>query len=173
MQTLSYSLAAIIAYLGLLTGVLISRFTKEELEPGKKHFRRLKTVIFLLIVVFFSYFSIKNMEILSIIFAAVALAIFLVYFTHFGAKLKTKIPIKDPHISYLALAAIFYLSARISALFVIESSLIFLFGLPMGALLACAARDKNRFKAGLKAALSHAYFVFITLALQLLPLLVP
>jgi hypothetical protein len=52
-QTLIYFLFLILSYFGLVAGIIISNFAKEELNAGKKYFQILKTLIFAAILFFF------------------------------------------------------------------------------------------------------------------------
>ena len=49
----NYLLTLFIVYLGIGVGLIISYFTKEELNPGKKYFVFLKAILIGLILLFF------------------------------------------------------------------------------------------------------------------------
>ena len=66
---MQFILLMIITYFGLLIGSLISSFTKEELKPGKKYFRILKTLTFS--VIFFYFLDYLNLHILISIFLTI------------------------------------------------------------------------------------------------------
>jgi len=101
-----------LSFLGLIAGVVLSFFTKEELKPGKKYFMLLEKVVLItisLIIVFYigNHYSFFVLG----FFAGIILK--RVYF-YFGVAL----------------------SLASGPLLVLLSSLIFIFGLPRGTLLA-------------------------------------
>jgi len=109
-------LVLILSFLGLLAGVIVSHFTKEELKPGKKYFRLLEKVLLLaisFIIIFYAgdYF-------LFLIFGLLAGLIFRKVYFYFGLA--------------LPLASETFL--------VLLSSLVFVFGLPHGTLLTSSSK---------------------------------
>jgi hypothetical protein len=50
---INYFITLVFVYLGLIVGYVISGFSKEELEPGKKYFLFLKSVLFALVLFIF------------------------------------------------------------------------------------------------------------------------
>jgi len=130
MNVLNYSLTAVIAYLGLFIGFILAITAKEELKAGKKYFIFLQKVILLLIFIFLLLFIDLDYILVLLILAFIIVAVL---------KRRTKFN-ELPYI-YIILAVIFYLSSKKLNLFIIESSLIFLYGLPTGSLLT--KRDKK------------------------------
>lgn len=128
---LTYLLASLIAYLGLLVGIILIRMAPEEQKPGKKYFIFLKKILFTLILVPMFYFYNLNI-IFSLALLCLLAALIL------GNKLK----LDKPYLIYLLLGILFYLSARFIDLFVIEAVLIFLYGVP-DASLAFSLKKKN------------------------------
>ena len=126
MNFLNYSLTALICYIGLFVGFFLAIIAKEELKAGKKYFLFLQKIILLLIFVFLLVF-IK----LNYILVLLILGLIVVYV----AKNYFKDKIDDVFYFYIILSIIFYLSSKELNLFIIESSLIFLYGLPTGSLL--------------------------------------
>lgn len=121
---LSYFLASIISYLGLLIGVILIKLAPEEKKPGKKYFILLKKIIFFLIIVSLLFFYKVN-----IILTTVLLFFIIVL------MLNKKINLDKSALVYFFLGIVFYLSSRILNLFVIESVLIFLFSIPTASLI--------------------------------------
>lgn len=108
-----------LSFLGLLAGVVISFFTKEELRPGKKYFIGLERLVLLSIgLVIISY---VREFLLFFIFGIVAGFVFRRVYFYFGIA--------------LALAS--------GQLLLLLSSLVFVFGLPRGSLLACRLKKKG------------------------------
>ena len=121
---LNYFLVSIITYLGLLIGIILIKLAPEEQKPGKKYFILLKKILFFVIIVFL-LFSYKINIILTTI---------LLFFTII-LLLNKKINLENSSRVYFFLGIIFYLSSKVFNLFVIESVLIFLFGIPTSSLI--------------------------------------
>jgi len=121
---LNYFLTSIIVYLGLLLGVILIKLAPEEQRPGKKYFSLLKKIIlFLIITLFFAY---SNLNYVLFLFLIAVLFLML---------LSKKITLESTILIYLLFGVIFSLSNKITNLFVIESVLIFLYGLPTASLI--------------------------------------
>ena len=122
---LNYFLASIIAYLGLLIGIILIRLAPEEQRPGKKYFVLLKKILFFLILVFLLFFYKINI-ILSLALLVIVIAL----------MSNKKINLRKSALVYFLLGIIFYLSyfSEIIDLFVMESVLIFLYGIPAASL---------------------------------------
>ena len=116
---LNYFLTSIIAYLGLLVGVILIKLALEEQKPGKKYFILLKKILFFLILAALLFFYRIN-----IILTAVLLIFVMVL------MLNKKLNLNKSSLVYFLIGIIFYLSSKIPDLFVIESVLIFLYGIP-------------------------------------------
>ncbi|MBU90355.1 hypothetical protein CMO94_02335 [Candidatus Woesearchaeota archaeon] len=121
---LTFFLASIIAYLGLLFGVILIKLAPEEQKPGKKYFILLKKILFLFIIAFLSFYYKINFIFL------ILLLIFIIVL-----MLNKKLNLDKSALVYLLLGIIFYLSSKIPDLFVIESVLIFLYGVPNASLI--------------------------------------
>jgi len=116
---LSYFLASVLSFLGLLVGIILIKLAPEEQKPGKKYFILIKKIIlFLIIALFFIYLKI-NLIILFLL-----LIITLIMLTN------KKITLESTSLVYLTLGIFFSLSSKIFNLFIIESVLIFLYGIP-------------------------------------------
>lgn len=120
---LNYFLAAIVAYLGLLLGIFLIKIAPEEQKPGKKYFIFLKKAIFLLILVFYLFFYNFNP----------ALSVILLVFTLI-LMLNKKLKLEKTGITYFFFGLVFYLSSRVLNLFIIETVLIFLYGMAVSSL---------------------------------------
>ncbi len=120
---LSYVLAAIISFLGSLVGVLLIKMAPEEQKPGRKYFIFLKMLFFFFIIAVFLFFYRVRL-----IFSS-ALLVFIV-----ALMLNRKLHLEKSSLVYLLLGFLFYFSSKIFSLFVIESVLIFLYGIPSASL---------------------------------------
>lgn len=134
-----------LSFLGLLAGVILSFFTKEELKPGKRYFILLQRV--LLLTVSLAIICYVGDFFLFFILGLLAGFIFRKDYFYFGLAL----PLTSGH------------------LLVLLSSLVFIFGLPKGTLLVT---EKGCAKRGI--ILSGIFFsaaVFVSHFLNYTPLL--
>jgi len=130
---LNYFLASITAYLGLLLGVILIKLAHEEQKSGREYFVFIKNILFFLIILFLLLFY-KLDIILTVILLAFAVIL----------MLNKKIDLEKSGRVYFFLGVIFYLSyfSKIFNLFVIETVLILLFGIPTSSLIL-KLREKN------------------------------
>lgn len=115
---LSYFLASIIAYLGLLLGIILIRLAPEEQIPGKKYFILLKKILFFIILVSLLFFYKINVFLITIFLFFIIVLI-----------LNKKIKLEKSAFVYFLLGAVFYASSKIFNLFVLETLFIFLYGI--------------------------------------------
>ena len=121
---LSYFSASIIAYLGLLVGIILIKLAPEEQKSGKKYFILIKKIIFLLVLVFYLFFYRFNPT-LSVIFLAIT----------FILMINKKLKLEKTSLTYFFFGIVFYASSKLPDLFVMESVLIFLYGIPAASLI--------------------------------------
>ena len=142
-------LAPIIAFLGFPIGLFLSFLSPEEMKPGKKYFKLLQNLLLVFILFFvFDYYAIPLL--ISIV---LTVAVFLGVF-YWQNKHKSVI-------LYLILAVLIYLSSKDTSLFAIESSLIFIYGIPAGSLLKFKKKD------AIKIIVKHSIFVVLAILLLL------
>lgn len=124
MQIITYLLASIISYFGLLAGVILIKMAPEEQKPGKKYFILIKKIIFLLLIAFLLvYYNINLIFSLSLLLALLILMAI------------KKIELEKSEFAYLSLGIMFFLSSKMTDLFIIESMLVFLYGIPAASLI--------------------------------------
>ncbi|MBW2980340.1 hypothetical protein KY360_02910 [Candidatus Woesearchaeota archaeon] len=162
---LSYSIAAVVTYLGLVAGMLLAFFTEEELKAGRKYFILLQHVCFISIIAgLFYYFFINKLIseliIIAILFVILALTC---YFSAVKLKKSKRKPIIISYIIYAVLAVGFYLSSKVIGMHIIISSLIFIYGLPAGTKLTDPKKKLKSFWI----ILSHIFYVAIAIILKL------
>jgi hypothetical protein len=147
---LIYSLAALISFAGLITGMFLTYSNKDELKPGRNYFVFAQKIIWAGIIAVTGFAYGLNWLILGLIFVFVALPFF-------DSK-----QIKTPSM-YLMYGIIFFLSTKSVPLLAVNSSLIFLFGLPSGTLLKL--NEKSSIEKGfvLKLARHLGFFVWLPL----------
>jgi len=137
MQFINYFFTSIISFLGLLIGIVLTKIAPEEQKPLRKYFVLARRIILILIFIFvlFYYFNSK-IHMLTLI----AYLVFLL-FTEYKIKDILKISI----FNYAVLGIIFFVSSINLNLFVIESSLILLYGIPTASLIY-QKKQKNHSK---------------------------
>ena len=119
MMNLELIFISLIAFLGLLAGIIIAFYTKEELESGKKYFDfMIKIIVFLIIITAIYQFK-KNYMILAVFFILGLLAALII------------------RKNYLYLGMLLFASYSFGIGYLsIMACLIFLFGLPFGTLIS-------------------------------------
>ena len=140
-------LVLILSFLGLIGGVTVSYFTKEELKPGEKYFLLLEKV--LLFSISFTIIYYVGEFFLFLALGVLAGFIFRKAYFYFGLA--------------LPLASETFL--------VLLSSLVFIFGLPHGTLLASKSKTKDVKKELIISANLFLAAILITLFLDYKPLL--
>jgi len=137
MQFINYFFASIISFSGLLIGVMLVKIAPEEQKPLEKYFVVLRRIFLLMIFIFlFFYFFNDRFFLLTLITYFILLLL---------AEHKTSDMLKKSMIEYAVLGILFFLSSRNTNLFIIESSLILLHGLPAASLLY-NKKKKNEYK---------------------------
>ncbi|MBI2134728.1 hypothetical protein HYU09_01950 [Candidatus Woesearchaeota archaeon] len=124
MQIINYFLASIISYIGLLAGIMLIKMAPEEQKPGRKYFILIKKIIFFLMIAFLLFYYRINviLALSALLFIGIIIA---------AGKLR----LEKSALVYFLLGIIFFLSSKITDLFAIESTLIFLYGIPAASLL--------------------------------------
>ena len=165
MQIINYFLASIISYLGIALGIILIYIAPEEQKHGKGYFLFLRNIFFMLILLFLLFFYYKSIFI--VLFVVISLIVFLSLnkklISGSFKKINKISDINKSLIAYTVLAIIFYLSYKNINLFIIESSLIFLYGVANASLLF-NLKGKNY----LEILLKHILFVIVAIALFLL-----
>jgi hypothetical protein len=117
----NYLLITIITFLGIPTGMIVSYFAEEELEPGLKYFKAMKYALYAIILLLslLSFFSKSHSWLAAVIVAGMILLLSL----HKEREV----------LLYVGLAAILSLSWIYGGLAII-APLIFLYGFPLGSI---------------------------------------
>lgn len=155
MLFINYFLAGLISFFGLILGIILIKIAPEEQKPGKKYFILLQNLFFILSVILLLYFLKIDM---GIIFLTAILL------TYFISRIKIKNYFRKSEFLYFLLAIIFFLSSKNTSLFLTESVIVFLFGMPTGSLLF-DRKKKNYFKVVLRSII----FLVVALLLFLVP----
>ena len=142
-------LVPIIIFLGFPLGLFLSFVSPEEMKSGKKYFKLLQNILLVLILFFvFDYYLLP-----LAISIFITVVVFLVLF-YWQNKYKSII-------IYMLLAVFIYLSSKHPSLFALESSLVFMYGLPAGSLIKCRKKESINIIA------KHAIFIVLTILLLL------
>ncbi|MEK6983649.1 MAG: hypothetical protein AABX33_03675 [Nanoarchaeota archaeon] len=136
MQFINYFFASIISFLGLLAGVILVEICPEEQKPLERFFNLSRKIILMLVFLFLFFYYANN-----IVYALILIGFFL-----FLLFMQYKISnlLKKSMLTYALLGILFYLSSKNTNLFVIESSLLFLYGLPAASLMY-SRKEKNHY----------------------------
>ena len=121
---LSYFLASLIAYLGLLVGLILIKMAPEEQKPGKRYFILLKKILFFTLFIPILYYYKINIVFSLALLSFVAALI-----------LRNRLKLDTSWLIYFLLGIFFYLGSRFIDLFAMESALIFLYGIPNASLM--------------------------------------
>ncbi len=151
MEYLNYLLAVVICFISIYIGFFLALIAKEELKAGNKYLLVFQKALFAIVVVS-TIFVIDN------IYISLILLGILIYFMFIGHQ------IRDIFI-YLVFGVLLYLNSRYGNLFLMQSALVFLYGLPAGSLLAF-----NMIKSKKKRIAKHIftrYIWFVVVALVL------
>ncbi len=137
MQFINYFFASLISYSGLLIGMILARIAPEEQKPLEKYFKLLRKILLSAAFAFLMFYFVNDYSSLLI---SIAYLIFLFFIEYKMTDFQ-----KKSLIIYQLLGIIFFLSAKNTNLFAIESSLILLYGLPAASLMH-NEREKNHYR---------------------------
>ena len=126
MDFLSYSLTAIVSFLGLATGVVLAFISPEEMPTGRKFFPLLQRVVLVAIAAIFISLFVKN--------HFVRIPLYIVAILLLNIRL-------NPRIAYPLLAFPFFFSSANPNAFMTIAVLIFVYGLPTGSLYAAKSKS--------------------------------
>jgi len=121
---LSYFLASLIAYLGLLVGLILIKMAPEEQKPGKRYFILLKKILFFILFIPILYYYKINIAFSLALLSFVA-----------ALMLGNRLKLDKSYLVYFLLGIFFYLGSRFIELFVVEAVLILLYGIPNASLM--------------------------------------
>ncbi len=152
MQFINYLSTTTLVYAGLLAGIILGYISKEEVKAGRKYFIIIQKIILLLIIISFSAYSRLDIILRLSIFFVLISSLIIIHFKDINI-------LRYSLITYTILGIIFYISSSISRLFLINSSLIFLYGFPTGTLLVDF--KKNNFVGILS---RHSLFIVVAIS---------
>jgi len=142
-------LIAFFAYFGLVAGLIIMRASKEEQKKGKKYFRigRDLILVLMVLVLLFYNFNLSSMLVCLLI------------------VLLRLINLKESYFMYPVFGFIFYFSLTNLNLLLIESFLIFIYGL-ISASLLIDFKNKDWFGMSSRILLQHISFILVSFLLM-------
>jgi hypothetical protein len=120
MEVLNYLLALVASFSGIFVGMFLGYIAKEELKPGKQYFLWMQNIILILSGIFVLYSFHFNVVLFVITGLVITLGII-----NFSP---------DGIMGYVFLAILVFLSIGNTNLFILTSSMVFLYGLPAGSL---------------------------------------
>ena len=127
MQFINYFFASLASFSGLLIGMLLIKIAPEEQKPLEKYLVWARKIILLLVFVFSMFYFFNNYLNLLILLGYFAFTLLLEY--------NLKGLFRKTIVTYTLLGILFFLSSKNMNLFVIESSIILLYGIPTASLL--------------------------------------
>jgi len=137
MQFINYFFGSLISFSGLLSGILLVKIAPEEQKLLEENFSLLRKIFLLLIFIFVIFYFFNDYFSLLILIVYFIFLLFVEY--------KTNDLFKKSIITYIVLGILYFLSSKNVNLFVIESSLILLYGMPTASLMY-NKREKNQYK---------------------------
>lgn len=155
MQIITYFSASIVSYLGLLLGIVLISIAPEEQRPGIRYFIFFKQLLLLLILSFLLLFYEINLILALII-------LFLFAVSLFNKKIDLIKKLEKYYLVYFIFGIAFFISSKIIDFFVIESILIFLYGIPSASVIF-NLKKKNYKDVFLKNALFFAPIILLYL----------
>jgi len=137
MQFINYFFASVVSFSGLVVGMLLAKIAPEEQKPLEKYFDFARKTLLLAIFIFLAFYFFSNYASLLVLLGYFAFVMLI--------EFKLKDVFKKTIVTYTVLGILFFLSSKNMNLFVIESSLVMLYGIPTASLL-CKRKDKNHYK---------------------------
>ena len=137
MEFINYFFASLISFSGLIIGISLIKIALEEQKPFEKKFSLLRKLFLFLIFILVMFFYYSNIFYLLTLVACVIFLIVLEY--------KIDDLFKKSIVAYAILGILFFVSSKNLNIFLIESSLILLYGLPTASLLY-KINEKNHYK---------------------------
>jgi len=155
----TYILTLVFAFMGVYVGALLAFIAPAEMKPGRTYFRAFANTIlvFLIIILLYSY----NAHLFVLILLGVAASIFL-YYTN------ETTPINQ--IAYFCLGIAFYFSTLSKDLLIVTSTLIFLYGMPLGSLFVARRPKKSKRAVLTDVLLNFGFFIIVALMTNLIAL---
>ncbi len=150
MAFINYALVSVIASLGLVCGYFLAKIAKQEIKTGKVYLQIMKSLV-LGSIMFFSLHSLINSIAVAILSALVIIL-----------TLSVNSLLKFNRVVYLLQSLLLYFAYE-KKFFALTASLIFIYGLPAGTLMAHYKTDLQEF---IKIML---VFIIVSLALYFLP----
>lgn len=127
MQFVNYFFASAVSFSGLIIGMMLVRIAPEEQKPLAEYLGIAGKTLLLLIFAFLAFYLSNDSLNFLVLLGYFAFAVLIEYNMHDLLK-KTMVV-------YTLLGILFFLSSKNANLFVIESSLVMLYGIPTASLL--------------------------------------
>ena len=138
---------SLIVGFGVFCGIFLAFISPEELRPGKKYFVFVRTLLFvsLVAVLVFSFYTFN----LLVVFLCL-LSLLDIFLNKISEILR-----------FGFLGFFFYFGSQLDSLFLVVCSLIFLYGLPAGSLIAHKESENSKFVVLLHALIPYLVFLLI------------
>jgi hypothetical protein len=154
---LTYILTAVFSFLGVYVGALLAFIAPEELKPGKMYFKALMNtlLVFIVLILLYAY----NANIFVLILLGILGSISLYYTSD-------TTPINQ--VAYFLLGIAFFFSVKTVDLFITISSMIFIYGLPLGSLFVAKRLKKSKKTLLTDIFLNFSFFLVLALMTNLI-----
>ena len=137
MQFINYFFASIISFSGLIIGLMLVKIAPEEQKKLKKYLILARKIIISLIFIFIIFYYFDSWFYVAALIAYFAFLFFMEY--------RANDMMKKSMLVYAVLGILFFLSSKNANLFIIESSLVLLYGMPTASLMY-KIKEKNHHK---------------------------
>ena len=135
MEALAFFLSLAVCFLGLVTGSIVANMAREEIKGGMRYFMLLMRVLIILI------FAASAYQFRANYFILIGLLLFVIVSLLLS-------PVDQR--TYMMLGLVFFLSQFSQELFILDSALIFLYGMAAGSILAGQNKKKSWQAVGLR-----------------------
>ncbi|MFH1063828.1 MAG: hypothetical protein V1729_01975 [Candidatus Woesearchaeota archaeon] len=155
----SYIVTTVFVFFGVYVGALLAFIAPEELAPGKLYFKALMNtlLVFIILILLHAY----NANLFVLIFLGVVMSITL-YYTHLTSPIN--------QIAYFLLGIAFFFSTKSVELFITITSMIFIYGLPLGSLYVARRMKKSKKTLLADVFLNFSFFMVVSLMTNLIVL---
>jgi|GEM_PF-2338006 len=156
---ITYILTLMFTFLGVYVGAILAFIAPEELKPGKLYFKAFMNTILVFIFMILLYAYGANLFILIVLGVVASL------FLYFTSEIT---PINQ--IAYFFLGVVYYFSTLTMDLFIVISSMIFIYGLPLGSMYVARRLKMSKKTLLTDVLLSFGFYVIIALMTNLIAL---
>jgi len=156
---ISYIVTTVFAFFGVYVGALLAFIAPEEIRPGKMYFKALMNtlLVFMILILLKAY----GANLFVLIFLGISFSVTL-YYTHLISPIN--------QVAYFLLGIAFFFSTKTEELFILISSMIFIYGMPLGSLYVARRMKKSKKTLLADVFLNFSFFMVVALMTNLIVL---